>query len=156
MILDELLLRCVGELFGNAREDRAGFGIDSPAAHQPGLHGLGAKVDIDIYEGWHAYDEALTETSYIPLKLDLKLPKGLKQGDWVKPEATLSIDDPNVLIFEGRLTFACELIGKSRVSRPPSSKLTLARPNSKHTHRTTIPRTNLKTRRLPKRIVLVS
>lgn len=70
-------------------------------------------LHVDILDGWHAYDEVPENSAYLPLRIQLDLPKGVRQvGDWNKPESHPSIEAPGLTLFEGRLAFHCELESK--------------------------------------------
>ncbi|MFK7820500.1 MAG: protein-disulfide reductase DsbD domain-containing protein, partial [Planctomycetaceae bacterium] len=78
---------------------------------EPGSDGrCTLRVDIDILDGWHAYDRTPPNSAYVPLKWSLKLPDGVKQvGKWKKPRGRFSTENPGLTQFEGRLKFSCEL-----------------------------------------------
>ena len=67
-------------------------------------------LDVDIHEGWHAYDAVPANSGYRPLSIDLELPKGVRRvGKWQKPVSVPSTDEPGLTLFEGPLRFRCEL-----------------------------------------------
>lgn len=69
-------------------------------------------IDVAIFEGWHAYDAAAAGSPYTVLEPSLDLPKGVKQfGEWLRPEGKAYAADPNVTVFEGKLSFRCKLSG---------------------------------------------
>lgn len=69
------------------------------------------RVDIDILDGWHAYDFVPASEAYVPLTLVLDLPTGVRlKGKWKKPTGRPSVETPGVTVFGGRLTYTCELV----------------------------------------------
>lgn len=69
------------------------------------------KVQLDIGDGWHLYDET-EEGVEIPVSVKLKLPEGATtQGGWNRPLATEGAE-PHQQIFEGQISFSRAIVVK--------------------------------------------
>jgi len=71
------------------------------------------RLVIAIQEGWHAYQSVPEGSPYELMKVDLDLPAGLQQkGKWQEPVGQPYADDPDLIVYEGKVAFRCELTGK--------------------------------------------
>ncbi len=67
-------------------------------------------LEVDILRGWHAYDSVPKGSAYTPLTQSLKLPDGVTQlGGWKRPQSHPSPGEPGTALYEGRLSFRCEV-----------------------------------------------
>ena len=67
------------------------------------------KVELDINDGWHTYDE-VGEGSEEPTSLELELPKGVTtKGDWRRPTG-IAGTEKHSLIYEGQVSFSRSVI----------------------------------------------
>lgn len=67
-------------------------------------------VNVDIFDGWHAYDRVTETSAYRPIKLKLELPEGVTQvGEWDRPISRPSADTPGVTTFTGNVDFRCRI-----------------------------------------------
>jgi hypothetical protein len=86
-----------------------------PLASQASVTANGADsftltIDIDILNGWHAYERVPANSPYTPLEIQLDLPQGVQRvGDWKKPLAHFSHEAPGLTVYEGRVAFVCQL-----------------------------------------------
>jgi len=77
--------------------------------------GLEYVVDVDIRDGWHAYDRVPEGSAYVPLTLALDLPPGIEQdGEWERPLGLPSPEADGLMVYEGAVRFRFRLKG-----RPP-------------------------------------
>lgn len=80
------------------------------SVHPKGHGSYTLRVEIDLFLGWHAYEQVPPNSAYKPLRISLDLPEGVERvGAWKKPQAHLSPEDPGLTIYEGRIAFECEL-----------------------------------------------
>ena len=94
----------------------------SPFASGFSLRELGegrfeVRLEIDIFEGWHAYASTPKGSPYTVLSHGLKLPEGVTQrGDWKRPVPHPLAGEPGTAIFEGHLSFTCEVAARDQKS----------------------------------------
>lgn len=70
-------------------------------------------VRVMVLGGWHTYDRVPPGSAFAPLQLELELPDGVgREGAWVRPPSRPDALDARVSVFEGDLTFRCELKGE--------------------------------------------
>ncbi len=78
--------------------------------------GLEHVVEIDIRDGWHAYDRVPEGSAYAPLTLELELPPGIEQdGEWVRPLGFPSPEADGLTVYEGAVSFRFRLKGQPPV-----------------------------------------
>lgn len=71
------------------------------------------RLVVAIEAGWHAYQSVPEGSPYELMAVDLDLPAGLQQkGKWQKPAGQPYADDPDLIVYEGKVAFRCELTGK--------------------------------------------
>ncbi len=71
-------------------------------------------LQVKILDGWHAYGSIPQGSAYVPMTVDLRLPKGFERhGEWQLPQGTLSVETPGLTTVEGDLTYRCELRGST-------------------------------------------
>ena len=69
-------------------------------------------VDVTIFAGWHAYDALPAGSPYTAMVPTLVLPKGMQRvGEWARPSGDAYHADPNVTVYEGKLSFRCTVRG---------------------------------------------
>jgi hypothetical protein len=72
--------------------------------------GFTLAVEVDIFPGWHAYENVPPGSAYTPLEIQLELPDGVQRvGEWTKPQGHLSPESPGLTVYEGRIKFECSL-----------------------------------------------
>jgi len=68
-------------------------------------------VRVAIKPGWHVYAEVPDRAPYPVTTLTANLPDGARlSGDWVLPPTRPSLDDPEILVWEGDLVFEHQLL----------------------------------------------
>ncbi len=67
-------------------------------------------LEVDILRGWHAYDSVPAGSAYTVLTHALQLPDGVTQvGEWKRPQSHALPGDAGTAVFEGHLSFVCEV-----------------------------------------------
>jgi DsbC/DsbD-like thiol-disulfide interchange protein len=86
------------------------FGVGNPISLNSILvdakDSLAIVVKVQLAPGWHIYQYVPSTKPYIPMKLILKLPDGVRAiGPWIKPRPIASASDPGVLIYLNEMIF---------------------------------------------------
>ncbi len=67
-------------------------------------------VNVDIFEGWHAYDVVRETSAYRSVQFELELPEGVRQVEkWDRPLSRPSADAPGVTTYTGNISFSCRV-----------------------------------------------